>query len=60
MFDDAKVIKDSTRPDTQILIDYIKEDLKGTIGEEYADPYGEGRIVIDQEKCVLQSEHRSL
>lgn len=23
-------------------------------------PYGEGRIVIDQDKCVLQSEHRSL
>ena len=46
MFDDAKVIEDSTKLDNQVLIDYIKEDLKGVIGEEYTDLYGEGRIVI--------------
>ena len=46
MFDDAKVIEDSTRLDNQVLIDYIKDTLNGTIGEAYADPYGEGRIVI--------------
>ncbi len=46
MFDDAKVIEDSTRLDNQVLIDYIKDVLGGTIGEEYADPYGADRIVI--------------
>lgn len=46
MFDDAKVIEDSTKLDNQVLIDYIKEDLNGVIGEEYADIYGEDRIVI--------------
>lgn len=46
MFDDAKVIEDSTRLDNQVLIDYIKETLGGTIGEKYADPYGDGRIVV--------------
>ena len=46
MFDDAKVIEDSTRLDNQVLIDYIKDTLNGTIGEAYADPYGDGRIVI--------------
>ncbi len=46
MFDNAKVIEDSTRLDNQVLIDYIKETLGGTVGEKYADPYGDGRIVI--------------
>ena len=46
MFDDAKIIEDSTRLDNQVLIDYIRDNLAGTIGEEYADPYGEGRIVV--------------
>ena len=46
MFDNAKVIEDSTRLDNQVLIDYIKETLGGTIGEKYADPYGDGRIVV--------------
>ena len=46
MFDNAKVIEDSTRLDNQVIIDYIKENLGGTIGEKYADPYGDGRIVV--------------
>ena len=29
-------------------IEYIKEDLGGETGDEYADPYGQGRIVIKQ------------
>lgn len=32
--------------DNKALIDYIRYDLKGTIGSEYADPNGQGRIVI--------------
>ena len=46
MFDGARVVEDSTRLDNQVLIDYIKETLGGTVGEEYADPYGDGRIVV--------------
>lgn len=32
--------------DNKALIDYINYDLKGIIGSEYADPKGQGRIVI--------------
>lgn len=32
--------------DNKALIEYIQYDLKGTIGSEYADPDGQGRIVI--------------
>lgn len=45
-FEGAKVLKDRVKLDNQILIDYITDDLHGVIGGEYADPYGQGRIVI--------------
>lgn len=32
--------------DNQILIDYARNTLGGTIAEAYEDPYGDGRIVI--------------
>ena len=34
------------RLDDQLLIDYIVDTLGGVIGEEYAKPYGQGRIKI--------------
>ncbi len=43
---DGTVITAEGGLDNQVLIDYIVEDLGGTIGEEYADPYGQGRITI--------------
>ncbi|MBQ6593362.1 MAG: bifunctional metallophosphatase/5'-nucleotidase [Solobacterium sp.] len=43
---DGTVITEEGGLDNQILIDYIVKDLGGTIGEEYADPYGQGRITI--------------
>ncbi|MDO5703174.1 MAG: bifunctional UDP-sugar hydrolase/5'-nucleotidase [Lachnospiraceae bacterium] len=46
MFDGAAVLQDSVKLDNQVLIDYITDTLGGVVGEEYADPYGEGRIVI--------------
>ncbi len=47
VFDGATVITESTGLDTQLMIDYINDHLGGVIGgEEYADPYGQGRIVI--------------
>lgn len=48
MFSGCHMILDSIMLDNQALITYIKEDLDGVIGEEYSDPYGEGRITIIQ------------
>ena len=50
MFDGAKVLQDRVKLDNQVLIDYITETLGGVIGEEYEDPYGQGRIVIVEEE----------
>ena len=46
MFDDAKFVEDSIKLDNQVIIDYITETLGGTVGQEYANPYGQGRIVV--------------
>ena len=45
MFDGCKVLQKSVKLDNQVLIDYITQSLDGVVGEEYANPYGEGRIV---------------
>ena len=50
MFDGAPLLQDSVKLDNQVLIDYITETLGGVIGEEYEDPYGQGRITIVEEK----------
>ncbi len=50
MFDGAPVLQNCVKIDNQTLIDYITESLGGVIGEEYEDPYGQGRIVIVEEK----------
>lgn len=45
-FDGAEVVVTQFKLDSQILIDYIVDDLGGVVGSEYADPYGQGRIKI--------------
>lgn len=45
MFDGAEVLNRNLKTDLQIIVDYIS-DFGGVIGEQYADPYGQGRIVI--------------
>ena len=45
-FQGAEVLQNQFKLDSQLLIDYIVDDLGGVIGTEYADPYGQGRIVI--------------
>ncbi|MBR4503093.1 MAG: bifunctional metallophosphatase/5'-nucleotidase [Clostridia bacterium] len=45
-FEGAEVLQDQFKLDSQTLIDHIVHDLDGVIGGEYADPYGQGRIVI--------------
>lgn len=46
MFDGAPLLQDRVKLDNQVLIDYITGTLGGVIGEDYEDPYGQGRIVI--------------
>ena len=48
MFDDAKLLQDRIKLDNQVLIDYITDTLGGVVGEEYSDPYGQGRIKITE------------
>lgn len=46
MFVDDKLLQDSTMLDNQVLINYIAEHLNGVIDEQYANPYGQGRITL--------------
>lgn len=34
------------RQEQMVLIDYLVDTLEGVVGEQYANPYGEGRITI--------------
>jgi hypothetical protein len=45
MLDDGKVILQTGETDYAVVANYIRDDLKGVIGEEYENPYGQGRIV---------------
>ena len=45
MFMECNLLVDEAMLDNQVLINYISDTLEGVIGEEYADPYGQGRIV---------------
>ncbi len=45
IFVDCKLLLEDTKLDNQVLIDFIVEGLGGIVGEEYKDPYGQGRIV---------------
>ena len=45
MFNGTNVLQDSVMLDNQVLITYIVEGLGGVVGEQYAEPYGQGRIV---------------
>lgn len=45
MFQDNVLLKDTIMLDNQVLIGYITENLGGTVGEEYSEIYGQGRIV---------------
>ena len=46
MFDGAEVIQKGSMLDSQLLINYITQTLEGSVGEEYDNPYGQGRITI--------------
>lgn len=50
MFQNCNMPLEDIMLDNQALIQYITEDLGGTVGEQYADPYGGDRIVIVEEE----------
>lgn len=45
MFGGANILQDEVMLDNQVLLTYITDGLGGVVGEEYENPYGEGRIV---------------
>lgn len=46
MFSDNTLLKDEVVIDNEALIQYIRDNLGGVIGDEYADYLGQGRIKI--------------
>ena len=49
MFDGCTLLKEDFIEDDEAVIRYLTEDLAGTVGEEYEDPYGQERIVAVEE-----------
>ena len=56
MFEGCRILQDEVKLDNQVLIDYITGTLGGVIGEEYAEPYGQGRIVAVEEAPAAETE----
>lgn len=50
MFQGCTLLQDSVMIDNQVLINYIVDVLGGVVGEDYADPYGQGRITVIEKK----------
>ena len=46
MFKNSKVIRDDVMTDVDILSAFIRNNLGGNVGNDYADPAGQGRITI--------------
>lgn len=46
MFQDATMLKDRIATDVDVLYEYINKNLNGTVGTEYSNPRGQGRITI--------------
>lgn len=46
MFKESQMILDEVILDNQVLINYITRAMDGVVDEKYANPYGDGRIVI--------------
>ena len=42
----VKILKDEVMVDNEVLINYIKDEVGGVVGEQYANPRGAGRIKV--------------
>ncbi len=56
MFKDSTVVQDTGIVDNEVLISYIVDYLDGVVGDEYANPYGDGRITILTESSATLDE----
>ncbi len=57
MFKGNKILQNEVLIDNQVLINYIVDELGGTVGQQYSNPYGQGRITIKIfNKAELQEE----
>ena len=50
MFKDCTLTQDCVMLDNQVLISYIVDKLGGSVGKDYSEPYGAGRITIVEAK----------
>ena len=46
MFAGCNIVQDEVMADVDLLSAYVRDNLGGTVGEEYANPTGQGRITI--------------
>jgi len=46
MFKGCKLLKDGELSDVDAILEYLQNHIDAKIGEQYANPYGEGRIII--------------
>ena len=46
MFKDSPILQNEELSETDVIIEYIQNNLNATIGNEYANPYGQNRITI--------------
>lgn len=46
MFMHDELLQDESMIDNQVLINYIIDVLGGSVGTDYSDPYGQGRVTI--------------
>lgn len=50
MYAGCTVLQNAVKLDNQVLIDYITGTLGGSVGKDYENPYGQGRLVAVNEK----------
>lgn len=55
--DASRLVQDEVMTDNQLLITYMKDHLGGVVGEEYANPYGQGRITVTDQLPVIPEEN---
>lgn len=55
--DASRLVQDEVMTDNQVLITYMRDHLKGVVGDDYAEPYGQGRITITDALPVTPEEN---
>ena len=53
MFEGVKILEQYDDPDSEFLVKYLRDYLKGEVPEEYKDIAGQGRIVFEEKPDVV-------